>query len=251
MGIVCIGVNEMAPMYETSSLQAPTITNFKPELILLHWVIRKTLAPREGDSSKVPQFERNLLKPITEKTKFNAFDFILKEIWNIAIFNNRSCAYAPYIMALIEVVSKGTFVKDVEHTPLLPKKQFNSLSPLAPAPSAAPTSMDEPRSSSGQSAFFKLFKGLFSIYQSNKQEMDAFHERQEVILENQWNLHQKIQVEQPFIEFRPVEAPSQLPDPFASHTTAEMVYLGNDAPGTSSSHARRKRASTTMSESDE
>jgi hypothetical protein len=137
----------------------------------------------------VPQFERNLLKATIEKTKFNIFDFILQEIWNIAISNNRSCAYAPYIMALIEIVSKQTFVKDVEHTPLHPKKQFTSLP--SSAPSAAPTTSDEYRPSSGRSGFFNLFKSLFFICQSNKQEMDVFHERQEVLLENQWNLHQR------------------------------------------------------------
>jgi hypothetical protein len=68
----------MASMYETSDLNAPTITNFKPEMIVLHRVIRKTLAPREGDSSRVPQFERNLLKAITEKTKFNVFASLFK-----------------------------------------------------------------------------------------------------------------------------------------------------------------------------
>jgi hypothetical protein len=97
-----LGLSQMASMYETPDFNAPTITNFKPEMVVLHRVIRKTLTPREGDSSRVPQFERNLLKAISEKTKFNAFDFIIQEMWNISISNNRSCAYAPYIMALID-----------------------------------------------------------------------------------------------------------------------------------------------------
>jgi hypothetical protein len=101
-------LNQMASMYETSDFNAPTITNFKPEMVILHRVIRKTLAPREGDSSRVPQFERNLLKALTEKTKFNAFDFILQEMWNIAISNNRSCAYAPYIMQNLHHKIHGT-----------------------------------------------------------------------------------------------------------------------------------------------
>jgi hypothetical protein len=174
-----LGLSQMAPLYETSDFNVPTITNFKPEMIVLHRVIRKTLTPREGDSSRVPQIERNLLKAISKKTKFNPFDFIIQEMWNIAIFNNHSCAYAPYIMALVEAVSKRTFVKDVEHISLHPKKQYNSLPPSAASvPSAATTSSsDEPRSSSlGRSAFFKLFKGLFSICQSNKQTMDVVHE---------------------------------------------------------------------------
>jgi hypothetical protein len=222
-------------------------------MIILHWVIWKTLAPREGDSSRVPQFERNLLKAISEKTMFNAFDFIIQEMWSIAISNNHSCAYAPCIMAMIEVVSKRTFVKDVEHIPLHSMKQYISLPPSAAlVPSAATTSSDEPHSSSsGHSTFFKLFKGLFSICQSNKQTMDVVHERQEVLHKNQQNFHQKMQVEQHFVEFSPVEALLELPDPFASLTIAEMVFLSMDAPSTSSSHAKRKRASSSIPDSDD
>jgi hypothetical protein len=117
-----LGLSQMASMYETSDFNTPTITNFKPEMVVLHRVIRKTLALREGDSSRVPQFDWNLLKAISKKTKFNAFDFIIQEMWNISISNNRCCAYVPYIMALIETVSKRTFVKNVEHIPLHPKK---------------------------------------------------------------------------------------------------------------------------------
>jgi hypothetical protein len=81
--------------------------------------------------------------------------------------------------------------------------------------------------------------------------MDVVREHQEVHLENQQNLHQKMQVEQPFIKFSPVEALLKLSDPFASLTIAEMVYLGMDTPSTSSSHARHKRASTTVPDSDD
>jgi hypothetical protein len=38
-----LGLNTMASMYETSNFQAPTITNFMSEMIVLHRVIRKTL----------------------------------------------------------------------------------------------------------------------------------------------------------------------------------------------------------------
>jgi hypothetical protein len=77
------------------------------------------------------------------------------------------------------------------------------------------------------------------------------HECQEVLPKNQWNLHQKMQVEYPFNDLHPIEAPPQLQDRFASLTTAEMVFLGMDAPGVSSTHARHKRASTTIPDSDE
>jgi hypothetical protein len=54
-------LSQMASKYETPDFNAPTTTNFKSEMVVLHRVIRNTLAPREGDSSMVPQFERNLL----------------------------------------------------------------------------------------------------------------------------------------------------------------------------------------------
>jgi hypothetical protein len=73
---------------------------------LLHWLLWKTLSPREGDSSRVPQYEKSILHVISEEERFNVFDFIFQEIWNVTISNNRSCAYAPYIMKMIEKVIK-------------------------------------------------------------------------------------------------------------------------------------------------
>jgi hypothetical protein len=60
-----------------------------------------------------------------------------------------------------------------------------------------------------------------------------------------------MQVEQPLVEFSPIEVLLKFLDPSTSLTAAEMVYLGMDAPGMLSSHARRKRASSTISDSDE
>jgi hypothetical protein len=80
------------------------------------------LSPREGDSSRVPQYARNILHAISEEERFNVFDFIFQEIWNVVVSNNRSCAYAPYIMKMVENVSRKTFVKNIEHTKLWPNK---------------------------------------------------------------------------------------------------------------------------------
>jgi hypothetical protein len=60
-----------------------------------------------------------------------------------------------------------------------------------------------------------------------------------------------MQVEQPFVEFSPIEVLLKFLDPSTSLTAAEMVYRGMDAPGMLSSHARHKRASSTISDSDE
>jgi hypothetical protein len=81
--------------------------------------------------------------------------------------------------------------------------------------------------------------------------MDVICEPQEVLLQNQRNIHWKMQVEEPFIEFRSVEYLSAFLDPFASLTAVKMVYFRMDAPDTLGTHARRKHATTIVSDSDE
>jgi hypothetical protein len=90
--------------------------------IVLHRLLWKTLSPREGDSSRVPQYERIILHAISEEEMFKIFDFSFQKIWNVAVSNNWSCAYALYIMKIIEKVSKKTFVKNIEHIKLWPNK---------------------------------------------------------------------------------------------------------------------------------
>jgi hypothetical protein len=58
-------------------------------------------------------------------------DSFFSKIWNVTISNNQSCAYAPYIMKMIEEISKKTVVKNVQHTKLQPNKQFTSITPAA------------------------------------------------------------------------------------------------------------------------
>jgi hypothetical protein len=94
---------------------APTITGVTPNILLLHHMLRVTLAPRIGDASTIPSYERNLIDAIKKQELFNIFDYILQEIWNVAITPSRACAYAPFIMSFIEHVSGLTFVKDVKH----------------------------------------------------------------------------------------------------------------------------------------
>jgi hypothetical protein len=43
---------------------------------VFHRLVWKTLAPREGDSSRVPQYERNFMQYIRGNEQFNAFDLI-------------------------------------------------------------------------------------------------------------------------------------------------------------------------------
>jgi hypothetical protein len=125
------------------------------------------LSPREGDSSRVPQYERKILCAINEKQRFNVFDFIFQEIWNVVVSNNRSCAYAPYIMKMIEKVNKKTFVKNVEHTKLWPNKQFTSIKPGARTQIPPP---DAPSNYWGSGlGLLKILRGIFTACKASKE----------------------------------------------------------------------------------
>jgi hypothetical protein len=59
--------------------------------------MRKTLAPRISYSDVIPAYERNLLDALMMLVRFDVFEYIVDEIWNIATNPLRSCDFAPYI----------------------------------------------------------------------------------------------------------------------------------------------------------
>jgi hypothetical protein len=104
---------EMTPIYDPDSeFCAPKIARILPHFVVLHRMMRRTLAPRIGDSDTIPTYERNLLDAIMKNEHFDASDYIIDEIYNIAINPQRSCGFAPYIICMIEVVADERFNKD-------------------------------------------------------------------------------------------------------------------------------------------
>jgi hypothetical protein len=84
---------EMTPMYILNSdLQAPKVDGLLPYFLVLHRIMRKTLAPRIGYSEAIPAYERNLLDALM---KHEPFEYIVDEIWDIATNPLRSCEFAP------------------------------------------------------------------------------------------------------------------------------------------------------------
>jgi hypothetical protein len=73
-------LNPMRFMYEKDEYKLFKVEGFKPFFFVLHQFLQKTLSPREGDSSRVPQYERNILHAISEEERFNVFDFIFQKI---------------------------------------------------------------------------------------------------------------------------------------------------------------------------
>jgi hypothetical protein len=149
---------------------------------------------------------------------FNAFDFIFLEIWNVAVSNNWSCAYAPYIMKMIEKVSKKTFVKNVERTKLQPNKWFTSIKPRA---RTWIPPLDAPSNYHGSGpGLLKMLRGIFIAYRACK---DVIIKRQEIILRNQYIIHRKLEIAEPLEEFDETEA--ALVDPYRSLTVEELAYF--------------------------
>jgi hypothetical protein len=81
-----MALREMAPMYiPNSGLHAPMIEGILPHFVILHRMMRRTLAPSISDSDTIPTYERNLLDALMKFERFDVFDYIVDEIWNISI----------------------------------------------------------------------------------------------------------------------------------------------------------------------
>jgi hypothetical protein len=193
---------------------------------VLQRLLWKSLSLREGDSSRVHQYERNILHAISEEKRFNVFDFIFQEIWNVAVSNNRSCSYAPYIMKIIEKVSNKTFVKNVEHTKLWPNKQFTSIKLGARTRIPPP---DAPSNYWGSSpGLLKMPRGIFTACRASK---EVIIKRQEVILRDQHIIHRKHEIVEPLEEFDEIEV--EFVDPYGSLTAEELAYFQMGEAGSS------------------
>jgi hypothetical protein len=136
----------------------------------------------------------------------------------VAVSNNRSCAYAPYIMKMIEKVSKKTFVKNVEHTKLQPNKQFTSIKSEARNQIPPP---DAPSNYRGSDP--GLLNMLRDIYTTCKASKEAIVKRQEFILRNQHIIHCKLEITERLEEFDETEV--ELVDPYGSLTIEELAYF--------------------------
>jgi hypothetical protein len=83
-------------------------------------------------------------------TRFDVFQYIVDEIWNIATNLARSCGFAPYIQFIIEMVAHEKFYKDVKHEPLHPavpkdlRTHRTTSPPLMSLPHAPPTTVVPP-----------------------------------------------------------------------------------------------------------
>jgi hypothetical protein len=89
---------EMTPMYvQDGGFQPPKVKGLLPHFFVLHYMMRKTLSLRIDYSDVIPPYERNLLEALMKSVRFDVFEYIVDDIWNIATNPLRSCGFAPYI----------------------------------------------------------------------------------------------------------------------------------------------------------
>jgi hypothetical protein len=224
---------EMDFMYaQGTQYMAPRINNLLPELMVMHRLLLVTLSPQIGDSTVIPQYERNLLRAYYERKRFNVPAFTFMEIVNISTSPLRSCGFAPQIMVIIEKVTQEVLVKDVVCGDLKPNTPRLSVYPRGSSPPLAATSIVRTRgatsssSSSGGSTLFKMFKSIVGMCRSSRH-------RQDVILENQCNFHHHMCLQEPFAEFDEEPEPQ---DPFASLTPTDWAFFGLDQSSSSRAH---------------
>ncbi|KAK3118829.1 hypothetical protein QOZ80_9BG0708810 [Eleusine coracana subsp. coracana] len=223
----------------------PYAAGFKPFYNVLHRMVRVSIAPMGGNVDHVPSFEKDLLDWIGGSMKFNVFDFIYSEMWHMAITASRGCAYAPFIMFMIEKVTKKTFKKECEHKSLkrnIPSGATRGASTPRQAPSSEPNSPLAPsarstpdlshrRRGSGSSkkrgGLFKMLRGLFSIYNRLDARLDNIKKRQDVLNKRRKTIYDHLAIQLPRSPSPiPAPYPPLVENPWSTFTDEESQYFG-------------------------
>jgi hypothetical protein len=180
---------EMTPMYvQDGGFQSPKVEGLLPHFLVLHWTMRRTLAPRIDYLEVIPAYERNLLNALMKPVRFDVFEYIVDEIWNIATNPLRSCGFAPYIQFMIESVAQEKFYKDLHHDslhPAVPKEPRVSRAGSSAAPSHTTRSGGAPSAPATNSDILKILWGIFATCRCTDQHLDVMDQRFQIVLCNQ------------------------------------------------------------------
>lgn len=93
--------NRMRYMYARNERNLGTITGLLPFYTYLNRMIRKIIAPKEGDVNNISQYSKNLLDALSPNgVSFSVFEFIWEEIKSISRSPLKSCGFAPHILCI-------------------------------------------------------------------------------------------------------------------------------------------------------
>jgi hypothetical protein len=103
---------------------------------VLNRLLRATIAPRDGNPSDISRFMKNLMIALCPGADpFSVGNYIWQEIKYLLEDPKKIYSYNPYIMFMIEKVTRVEFPKDVTHKPLRPNPLKN---PIVPSPEREP-----------------------------------------------------------------------------------------------------------------
>ena len=114
---------EMRFMYPRNEVgNVGKITGMYTYYSIMNRLLRKTISQRGGNPSDISLHAKNLLARLRPRGEdFCVADYIWEEIKYISENPQKICAYAPYLMELIEKATKIKFQIDVKHEPIRPK----------------------------------------------------------------------------------------------------------------------------------
>ena len=107
---------------------------------VLNRLFTKTLTPRDGNTSDITLFAKNLLARMRDGvTAFSVADFVWEEIKLTSIDPQKSCGFAPYIMLMIEEVTRYNFpIEQPPHHKALKPKAIKNPVLIMPTPPPSP-----------------------------------------------------------------------------------------------------------------
>jgi hypothetical protein len=123
-------------------------TYLQPYYNYENFMMRWTIDPKKGNYNGLNFYAVNLLNRMAPGGRpFNAFDFIWNELRRVMVDSRKHLPYAPYIMYMIERVTKITFPKDVKHEPLhlRPRSEMPARSSKHRGSSSSAPLVDDPR----------------------------------------------------------------------------------------------------------
>jgi hypothetical protein len=120
------------------------------------------------------------MKPV----RFDVFEYIVDEIWNIATNPLRSCGFAPCIQFMIESVAQEKFYKDVRYDslcPAVPKDPRASRAGSSAAPSCTTHNGGGPSAPATNSGILEMLRGIFATCRRTDQRLDVMDQRLQIV----------------------------------------------------------------------
>jgi hypothetical protein len=162
-----------------------------------------------------------------KSVRFDVFEYIVDEIWNIATNPLRSCGFAPYIEFMIESVAQEKLYKDVRHDslcPAVPRDPRASRASSSASPSRTTRSGGAPSTPATNSGILKMLQGIFATCRCTDQRLDVMDQRLQIVRCNQEIIHS--QRDEPLQEFPDIPIFSPVLDPYSLLTPTELAAFG-------------------------